>query len=330
MSENLIISGNPVPKEWDLQKGIEDGSGFKWDVQECITSVYTGINKITRYIKYFTFPFKLFVTRNKYKRIVTKDQFFGLVLAMYIRLFHVKKYPDIYIMTFIYKPKKGALHAIFEKFVRYSINAKCVKKIFVFSESEVEYYRRFFKVNKNLFVKEILGIKDTSDEIKAEKGNYYVAAGRSNRDYQFLKRAWTRKEKLYIVSEMEKGKDTEYIIHKRNCFKNEFLTLLAGAKASIISLSDEHISSGQLVILQSSMLGIPCIATKNDTVCDYIENNKNGFVIEKTAENLEDALNQLENEKEYNRLSFSCKEIFKQKFSLYEMGKRIGSVVKEN
>lgn len=333
--ERLIIVGNPVPKDWEFQRGIQDATGQAWQVLQCVTNEYGGVSKLTRYIKYFMLPVLIFLRRSRYSDILSRDQFFGIVLAFYCRLFHVKKAPDIHVMTFIYKRKKGLVGKVYEWFVRYAVTSRYVKHIFVFGRSEIDYYAELFGLSREIFTAETLGIKDSGmDFPQIEKDmpeGYYTAAGRSNRDYVFLRDAWPEKEEdLYIICDVEKAEDTANVHYKKNCFGNAYLGVMAHARAIIVPLADEHISSGQLVVLHASMLGKPVIITKNDTVGDYVTEGENGLIIDKTPEALREAMAALREPVRYEAICRSARKMFEREFSLYQLGRRMGAKLKQD
>ena len=325
--KRLLVVGNVVPEDWEFRRGVEDATGKPWDVKVCVINRYDGLRKITRYFTFLLSPLKLFFIRNRYEKIVFWEQFLGLVLVFYCRLFHVKKYPEISIMAMIYKPKKGLVGRIFAWFVRFTVTSSYIRRIIVYSESEVDYYSALFGVPKEKFITEVLGIADRQDlrasRTKTEK--YYLSAGRSNRDYEFLRRAWPQsREKITVVCDVEKAEDGGGIHYEKNCHGDAYLRLLAGAYASVVPLQSEKFSSGQLVFLQSFMLGIPVIATKNDTVSEYVEENKTGFIIDKTKEALAAALKKLDDPEIYASMSRNARSAYEARFSLYELGFRVG------
>ena len=327
--KKLIVVGNEVPKDWEFQRGIEDTTGSRWQVIQCITNQYGGLAKVTRYVKYFLLPVQLFFRRNRYSDILSRDQFFGLVLAFYCRLFHVKKAPDIYVMTFIYKRKKGVIGKIYQWFVKKAVTSRYIKHIFVFGKSEIQYYSELFHVPEEMFTAEILGIKDSGMEFPLKEKNpapvFYASAGRSNRDYGFFRAQWPRdREPIYIISDREKETDKDNIFYKKNCFGDEYLGLLAHSRAVIVPLADEHISSGQLVVLHAAMVGRPVIVTKNDTISDYVTDGENGLIIEKSGEALAEALEKLKDESFYACMCSQARQKFEKEFSLYQLGRRMG------
>lgn len=327
----LILVGNQVAEDWEFQKGMEEATGKKWDVKVCVINRFDGLRKFTRYFMFFLSPLHVFFTRNRFEKIVSWEQFLGLILVFYCRLFHVKRYPEITVMALIYKPKKGVIGRIFAWFVRYTVSSEYIKKIVVYSESEIDYYAKLFGVPRALFCAQSLGIADRPDLAVSSdvSEKYYVAAGRSNRDYAFLRAAWPKdREKLYIVCDVEKSEDTGNIVYKKNCHGDEYLRLLSGAYGSIVPLESEKISSGQLVFLQSAMLSVPVITTKNDTVSAYVENNATGYIIEKTSAALEEALNKLDHPVVYRQMQQNVRQLYEARFSLLELGKRVGMTVR--
>ena len=329
---NLLASGNPIPPNWDLLKGVELGSGERWTTEESVTSRYDGIQKYLRYVKYFAYPASLILRRGKFEKILTKDQFHGLMFAEYARILRLRKPPRTYAATFIYKPKKGLVGKVYERFVRNALSSPALRKVFVFGKEETREYERTFPEGAGKFVSETLGIKDVAERFRKEEtdSNLFVACGRSNRDYGFLKDVWDGKRRLVVVCDVDAGELPDGAELLRNCKGDDFLELLSMATASLIPLDDERISSGQLVALQSAMLGIPVIATRNSAISEYVEDGKTGYVVEKTPEAFEKALSLVENPKIRTELSRNARRTFEERFSLLEMGRRIGAKIAED
>ena len=158
--KRLLVVGNVVPQDWEFHRGVEAATGKPWDVQVNVINRYDGLHRFTRYLTYLFAPLRLFFIRNRYEKIVYWEQFLGLVLVFYCRLFHVKKCPEISIMALIYKPKGGLIGKVFAWFVRYAVTSEHVRRIIVYSQSEVEYYSGLFGVPKGKFVAETLGQAD--------------------------------------------------------------------------------------------------------------------------------------------------------------------------
>lgn len=329
--ENVILVDFNTSKDWIFKKALEESTNKKWTVIKSISNRNHGtrMQELIRYFKYFLFSWKIFLHRNKYSCVLAWQQFYGLILAFYCKIFHVKKAPDITVMTFIYKPKKSLLGLVYAKFMNCVVKSGYIKKFIIFSSSEKEYYANLFGVSKEYFVIETLGLQDVYGIVGSQvsEEHYYFAAGRSNRDYKFLRAAWKNEDKLKIICDTCKETDTEHIEYLTNCYHRQFMQELSNCYAVIVPLEDEKISSGQLVILQAMMLKKPVIVTQNDTVKDYIENGVDGFIINKDSESLNWAIEQLRDPKVYNAIAENARKSFEKKFSLYAMGLRIGRVL---
>ncbi len=329
MKKRVILAGNAVPEDWDFQKGVEEETGKSWEVKRCCINEYVGLKKYTRYLKYIVYPFYLIAVRSQYEVIISWEQFFGLMMAFYLRFFRVRSCPPIDIMTFIYRPKKGWIGKAYYYFVKSAVTSRYIRRIYVFSSSEIAHYAGVFGIEKEKFVAETLGIADRAAIIHEQPpirtDAFFLAAGRSNRDYDFLRRAWEgRKESLCIVCDVEMAEDTPNIRYEKNCHGDGYLRLLADARAVIVPLRSREFSSGQLVVLQAAMLGKPVIVTENDTIQEYIENGKTGFIIPKDSEALWNSIGWLEDDAHYERISQNARHEFEERFSLYELGCRIG------
>ena len=326
--KNLILVDYDCPEEWKFKKGLFDSTDEQWEVKKLISNVnHSGkMQNIIRYLKYFVFPLYIFINRNRYKRVIGWQQFFGLILAFYCRLFRVKDAPDIYVMTFIYNKKCSRLGRIYERFVKYCISSEAIKKIIVFSDTEPAYYSTIFNVDESLFVTIQLGIEDIIHKYDISDNKRFLSAGRSNRDYDFLLNNWTDKLELDIVSDILKKSESEKIKIYNSIHGESFYKMLAKCHAVIISLKDENISSGQLVILEAMMLKKPIICTKNKAVENYIDTGINGVIIDKDIMSLEKAIQYIE--EHYIELTENARSKYESKYTEYQMGLNIGKLIK--
>lgn len=48
---------------------------------------------------------KIAKDHKNYNKVLAWQQFYGLILAFYFRMFHVQDVPEIVVLTFIYRPK---------------------------------------------------------------------------------------------------------------------------------------------------------------------------------------------------------------------------------
>lgn len=331
--KNIILVDFDCPDNWELKKEIEKITGNTWEIRKCISNMNHGskIQNLIRYIKYFSIPFNVFLNVRQYKSILAWQQFYGLILAFYLRLFHIKKYPNIIVMTFIYNKKKAIVGDIYHRFINYIVTSEYIKAIMVYSESEREYYAKMFNVSKEKFTPIKLGVEDTIGTVpRADNDNYYLSVGRSNRDYDFLIQNWkNKKEKIKIICDTLKVGSSENIEILSNCYGYEYLKILSKAKAVIIPLKNNKISSGQLVLIQAMMYGKPIIITNNSTVEEYICNGVDGLIIDKTNYALEMALEKLNDQMFYNYISKNARKKYEDNFSIKSLGNRLGHWLKK-
>lgn len=321
--KNIILIDFVPDKKWNFIEGLEEGSGEKWEVEMHDNNHFgTAFSNIKRYLGYLFSSFKLFIRRNSYKRVLAWQQFYGIFLSFFCAFFNVKKAPEITIMTFIYKPKGGFAGKIYKAFIQKALDCRFLKRIIVFSSNEVDLYSSLFNAKEGLFVFEKLGFENIEKEVKIE--DYYISAGRSNRDYEFLIRNWPSDRKLKIVCDVLNVEHSNNIEIYRNCYDDEFYELLAKSRAAVISLDNEGISSGQLVVIQSMMFSKPVICTYNQGISDYIDDGENGILIEKSKDKLIQALCDLEKEEVYKEMSRKAYEKYKSEYSVSGMGVRIG------
>lgn len=332
--ENMILVDYHVTDNWEFRRALEEETKENWIIDYLVTNTkHKGWQNLIRYFLYFCFPIKILLKIKRYKNIVAWQQFFGLILAAYLRFFHMpSERINIYVMEMIYKSKKGIVGKIYERFIRYAITSEYIKRIFVFSEKEKELYCNIFDVSENRMEVLQLGIEDSWEDYSQEihDGGYYIAAGRSNRDYDFLINVWKSEYKLKIICDDFKCETEKNIEVLKNCYNDKYMKELAGCHAVIIPLLDKYISSGQLVALQSMMLGKPVIVIHNDVIKDYIVDDFSGYIIEKDPKLFWSKIRKLENKMEYDRISRNARMEFEKGFSVLAMGKKVGSCINKD
>ena len=93
--ENVILVDFDVSTPWDFHQGVEEATHEKWSIIKCVTNKLNGSawKTLKRYVRYFTFSFGVFLRRNKYKRVIAWQQFYGLILVckIYIKMLKVLK-----------------------------------------------------------------------------------------------------------------------------------------------------------------------------------------------------------------------------------------------
>lgn len=312
---------------WGFLKGLNENSKVQWEVESLISNGTRKSfwNKLSVYCKYFLFPMKVFIHRKSYQNIIAWQQFYGIVLAFYCAVFRSKgRSPKISILTFIYKKKSGISGKIFHWFVNKALTYRNIEKVCVLSSYEVERYSQMFpQIAEKLYFTHF-GLSEKDSGIVASKGDYFLSAGRSNRDYDFLVETFRLlDDKLVIISDTYKCSNLPVNVRiLDHCFGKEYEEYVANCYAMIVSLCNEPISSGQLVALNGFKYKKPIIVTKNMGIVDYINNGKTGILIDKKPKALIDAITQIKNETTYAEMSSFIKG-----FSDYDYGKNIAMAV---
>ena len=326
--KNVILCDCNPPEKWSFQNGVVESSKMAWERIEKVNNNQKGrFAGIKRYIRYFTFSFHSFCNRKKYKNIIAWQQFYGLIYAFFCRLFHVKKVNNLFIMIFIYIPKKGFKGKIYKKFMRYMVTSKYIDKIIVFSSTEAKRYSEELDVDENKFVFLPFGddVIESNTKVELEDG-FIFTSGYSNRDYDFL--IDTLSGTSYVTRIYGK---TNYcndnIIMSDEYIGPKLDSMLKKCKLVVVPLKENR-ESGQFTILHAMQAGIPVIATDTDCMKDYIQDGVNGFLCPNNKEKWLEKINLLYSDEElYKKLSDNCKRIYAEKHTLIALGKNVGNVI---
>ena len=111
IKSNIVITGfelNRMPSfVYDLKNSTNKDWGF-WGLKS--NHKRHGIRtEILRYFLYFFYSLYILLNSRNLKNIITTQQFYGLIVAFYLRLFHLKKRFSLTVLTFIYRPKNSFL-----------------------------------------------------------------------------------------------------------------------------------------------------------------------------------------------------------------------------
>lgn len=330
MKKNCILVDWKPSQGWDFQEELQRQTNQIWDVLG-LNASGTFRNKtqkiIRHYVPYFLFPLRIFFIRNRYQTIMGWQQFFGLILAYYCKLFRVRKYPKIVILTFIYKEKTGIFGKKYFSFMKSILQSGYINKVIVYSQHEKDYYTHLFGLREGI-VDYCLYAGEEGKSVKNKfiqknnqdtpEGAFFIAPGRSNRDYDFLVRELKNTEyRVKIICDNYRSKiDTGNIMVYNNVFGEQYTQMLKDAYAVIVPLLDENISSGQLVFLKAMQYGKPIIVTANKSITDYVKNDFNGIIVEKDGNQLRKKMEQLlKNADYYNAISCNAVSYYNQYFN---------------
>ena len=221
------------------------------------------------------------------KAFITHTDFevLGLALAQVIR----RKRVPIFLVGFIYTQRKSRLLTwLRQRYFKTVLHLS--QGIICHSTLETERYARLFDLPSTRFgvVPFALNV-ERPDTLEIKEGGYALSAGRAERDYGLLSRAWSGMDKdLHIVCDTEAPLQSvvrsSRIKLLRQCFGAEFLREIAQADFVVVPLKDPELSAGQMVLLQSMAVGKPVIISRTPTTEEYGEHMETLYFVEYGSE----------------------------------------------
>ena len=329
---NILLADCPAEGLKNFVEACSETSGLDFKVRSEVTNHLHGSiwKTLKRYFLYFHVAFKAFLKRKSFDNVIAWQQFHGIILAFFLRLFHCRKRFTLTVLTFIYKEKKGLVGKVFSWFVKYGVTSKYIDRIVVFSKAEAERYKELFGVDKFTFT--LLGC-DFPEMAGASSGPGYIfATGRSNRDYDFLGSVISGSGYKAVVACNEYDHiPQEGMTVLDNCFGDEMTKKMSESFCVAIPLKSADISSGQLVAIQAMSLGKPVIATAGSALGDYIENGVSGLLVDNIRQEWLNALDALYSDPDlHRRMSDKAKSFYNSHLRLSSFGHRVGILLKEN
>ena len=336
--QNIILADCNKEEIELFTKGIEETLNQKFEIKnntKC-KGKRSFLFNLYRYLIYAFYPFQFFLNAKKFDYIICWQQFFGLFYGFYCNLFKIKKQNVVIVCNFTYKAKKGFFKNIYQKFMTYCIQNKYVDYIHVLSTEYAKKCALEFNLPIEKFIVIPFGLDDTYEKYKnakVEYENYSLAIGRSNRDYDFLIRAWKKmpiSEKLLIACD-------EYTISEslpKNIILRKDITsdfpYIANCKLVILPIKDGNICSGDTVLLKAMSYCKPVVVTEPSTLIEmYIKDKENGFCLPKNEDIFsKEVLNILNDTENTQKVAQTARECFEKNYSRYNMGKRIGEKIK--
>lgn len=175
----------------------------------------------------------------------------------------------------------------------------------IFSESEAELYHSTLGIQRDRLHFVPLGdsrqIRSISFHTKPVRGDYYLAGGRSNRDYAALVKAFRSLPARLVIlcsnvnlEELGQEPMPKNITILSDVPIATFDEYVRSAKAGIIALRHDTGSAGQSVAL-ALMRNAKCIlATRTGGLAEYIEDGVSGYWMDDVARDLPACVHRLE------------------------------------
>lgn len=333
MAENILLIDSNYEEAEGFVRGLEEATNSPWEVELSPNNTTYGLR---RHLKFFTVALHVLLHPQRYagKTLLCWQQFYGIALAFFCRLFHLKKRFRLVVMTFIYKPKAGSIGRLFEAFVHYAVTSDYIDRILLTTTSELPRCTAQFglPLSKVGFAHcGCLPYDPTAyDDPALRQEGYYFAVGRSNRDYDFLRRAFRgRTEKLIIACDAQPDCTEENITIEHALFGDAMLRRMRNAKAVLFAFADDAVASGQLTFLAAMSLGVPVIVAQNQNIVgDYLTDGKTALLVPKKEIALLRAMERLETGPALAaQLSANAKREFHARFTYYHAGMEVGSQI---
>lgn len=331
--KNVILADNSREEMASYALGLEDATGEPWEVLVCRANGGRRgkWGNLLRYGKYFLFSFHIFRQRRRYGAIVGWQAFYGLIFALWCRVFRVKKENFLVVKNLTYREKRGLVGWIYYRFMRFIVKSGYVDLFTCCSQSHCGYCAEIFEQPMEKFCFVPFGVEDVRKE--TEKGDYILSIGRSNRDWDFLIHALGgQKMPVRIVcDELRRENLPENVRIYNHVWGEEALEFLSRCRLVVIPILDGKVAAGETVLLQAMCLGKPVVVARPGGKWEeYIKNGENGFVVPKDREALRLAVGRLWNEDGlYDKISQNCRKSYEERFSLRGYGRRVGETVKE-
>ena len=336
MAEYILLIDSNYEEAEGFVRGLEEATASPWEVELYPNNTTYGLR---RYLKFFTVALHVVTHPARYsgKTLLCWQQFYGIAIAFFCRLFHLKKRFRLVIMTFIYKPRSGFAGRLFERFVRYAVTSDAVDRILLTTRAEAPRYAETFGLPLSRFGFAHCGSiphdPAAYDDPALKAQGYYFATGRSNRDYDFLIRAFRgRPETLCIACDVLAPCPEPNIQVEQNLFGEAMLRRMRNARAVLFAFENDQIASGQLTFLTAMDLGVPVIVTQTQGLTDdYLTDGVTGLVVPKEEAALHEAMDRLAADPAFAaRLSANAEQAFRTRFTYYHAGKEVGTQVSES
>ena len=338
---NIILADCDVNEIEDFKQGIEQELNEELQISSKICNGKHDIfGNVYRYFMYMFFSFTVFIKRKKFNYVFGWQQFYALFFAFYCKLFKVEKNNTVIVCNFTYKEKRGKIGKIYKRFMKYCLQSGYIDYIHVPSNKYAKECSEIFSLPIDKFIVTTFGIEDKYDIWKnseVEYENYTIAIGRSNRDYDFLIKAWNYvdiKNKLLIVCDTYKPKTElpkNIILRKDICGDSQF-PYIKNSNCVILPIENGNICSGDTVLLTSMSFEKTVVVTVPSTLGEmYIEHEKNGLCFEKNIEEFGRNVNGLINNKnKLKQIGEYARKSYLERFSRLNMGKVIAANIKCN
>jgi glycosyltransferase involved in cell wall biosynthesis len=275
-------------------------------------------NRLFRiYPQYLLVPIRLMLMGRRHEMLIMWQQVYGIGLAILLRIFRVTNFPPLVILTFILTPKKRK--GLRLRLIRFALESPVVKRVVVFSAPELSLYKTLLPSVADKFRHTLYTAADVEkiNQFPISDENYFLSAGRSNRDYDFLVEFFTANPQLNLVilSDQYSASVPKNIEIIANAFNDDYYKYISRCHAMLLPFNDPLASSGQLVFLHAIQFGKPVIATRSSCLDGYFIDEMHGYIIDKNSTDLSSKIAALNNKKTLDEIA---------RFGVYDYKNRFG------
>ena len=342
-SENIILYDTDEFELIPIQDGVNSVSTYRFDLYQRPENIELNKHRngkkdeLKRYINYFKGGWSLFLHRKEYKHIICWQQFYALTFAFFCNIFHTKKTCQVIAGNYTYKEKGGIAKKPYYWFMKKCLDRDIVDYIHIPSNLYAVRICEEFGFNREKIIVHPFGILDEYEKLSKlsppkgfEQNKYFLAIGRSNRDYDFLIKVWEDiRYPLVIISDAYKKQcDNKYITIRNDVGADDQYEWINNCKANIICLNDGNIASGDTVLLMSMMLERLVIVSSPSTLAEmYVNSGVNGISVAKEVESFRKVIwDTIEGKNDH--IGVAARESFLDRFERKHLGKEFGKYVK--
>ena len=320
-----------VTSEPPLSRMLAEEGG--WEVEAVGGAFPARITRLTKILvawpAYLLVPLKVALgPRRDY--LIAWQQVYGLVLALISRFLPWMSSARICVLSFIVVPSKQV--GWIRQLIELALQSPNLRAAVCYNRAEVAHYRKVFpKAAEKIVLATLAEEIPEVERFEIRDEGYYVAAGRSNRDYEFLVRVFEGLPALRLVIICDqfapRSPLPSNVEVRNNAFGFDYFNALAGARAVVMSFNDPTISSGQLVFLHACQFGKPVLVTVSSCLEGYVFDGQNGLVVEKDTAAFVNGLKQMAEPEIYARLQEQACQMYWERFSVRQLARRVVSLM---
>lgn len=335
-----VVLADCIPDEVQTFVDGLEYKGQKFQIDSYISNWRrTGIlSELKRYATYFSVGFQYFLKRRQYDAIVGWQQFYALIFCFFCGLFRVKKTTMVIAFNYTYKEKKGKVASIYRWFMEKCMDGDYLDYIHVPSREYAAVVAEQFHFPRERIIVMGFGVNDCYAEFSAlsvppscQKDGYALAIGRSNRDYDFLIRAWEGIEyPLVIISDTYKGSaQNDNVVILRNVAGKESHPWIANCGLMVIPIDDASICSGDTVLLTAMAAKRKIIVTAPSTLAEmYVVDGKNAVLAPKKDAAFRRIVTEVLYGEKFADLGNGARQSFLQSHSRQSMGSNLTKAIR--